>query len=60
MNDDVERQWTSHKPEGKDTISWEEYRCQLGFRVSEVHLQMDLIYKVMKVKKCEIIAPIHT
>ena len=60
VNDDVERQWTSHKPEGKDTISWEEYRCQLGFRVSEVHLQMDLIYKVLKVKKCEIIAPIHT
>ena len=26
MNDDVERQWTSHKPDGKDTISWEEYR----------------------------------
>ena len=26
VNDDVERQWTSHKPDGKDTISWEEYR----------------------------------
>ena len=26
MNDDVERQWSSHKPDGKDTISWEEYR----------------------------------
>merc|ERR1712243_306435 len=26
VNDNVKRQWTSHKPDGKDTISWEEYR----------------------------------
>ena len=26
VTDDVERQWASHKPEGKETIGWEEYR----------------------------------
>jgi len=26
VSEDVERQWTSHKPDGKETISWEEYR----------------------------------
>lgn len=26
VTDDVERQWASNKPEGKDTISWQEYR----------------------------------
>jgi len=26
ITDDVERQWTSHKPDDKDTITWEHYR----------------------------------
>lgn len=32
VTDDVERQWASHKPDGKDTISWTEYRSNVyGF-----------------------------
>ena len=38
VNDDVERQWTSHKPDGKDTISWEEYRFNSVLATSDFDL----------------------
>ena len=38
VNDDVERQWTSHKPDGKDTISWEEYRFSSVLATSDFYL----------------------
>jgi len=39
VTDDVERQWASHKPEGKETIGWEEYRHNVYGFLDEDHTE---------------------
>ena len=48
VNDDVERQWTSHKPDGKDTISWEEYRFYTIKDISCLLLPMNQLFPTGK------------